>query len=87
MGWKELVFDSVDTMAEVMPRRWRRRLGGVMLLAFFVFPTQARDAFSWWTMQRSEQLTRLVLEQLDRTPAGPLLELDRLDRDGTYQRL
>ena len=41
-----------------------------LLLASIVLPTRVRDVSMWWTAQRAQQLTQLVLEQLQLASTG-----------------
>ncbi len=56
VGWT----DVIDAASELMPRRWKRKLGSVLVVAFLLFPTQARDVMLWYGRERATQLMEVL---------------------------
>lgn len=60
MGW----MDFIDGLNELMPRRWKRWLSGVIVIAFFAFPSQAQKAVLWYGQEKARQITESVVPLL-----------------------
>lgn len=56
--------DAIEQCAEVIPKRWKRRVSLALLAGFLVFPTQAQKAVIWYGQEKARQITEGVMPLL-----------------------
>lgn len=65
----------MDGLNEALPRRWKRKVGIVVLVAFTLFPSQARDAVIWYGQERGKQIVERLIPLVTptdvTTPSSP----------------
>lgn len=58
MDW----IDGVDIGGGLLPRRWKRHVARVFLVALVLFPNPAQRVLFWYGQERAERIVNIVVD-------------------------
>ncbi|WP_147068625.1 hypothetical protein [Terrabacter aerolatus] len=66
MGW----IDIIEAAPELLPRRWKSRVGTVLIIGFWLIPSTARELMAWYVQEKAQELLAILIPLLQQSPHG-----------------